>query len=98
MIPLDFHRLAAEELSAVDERYAKQDQDLADRFLRTMRATLELIRADPMWHAVEVGDIRRRRVPGFPYRIVFEYKEATGVFVVAVMHDRRRPRYWRGRS
>ena len=48
MIPLDFHRLAAEELSAVDERYAKQDQDLADRFLRTMRATLELIRADPM--------------------------------------------------
>lgn len=98
MIPLDFHRLAAAELAAVDQRYAKEDQDLSDRFLRTTRATLELIRADPLGHAVEVGDIRYRRVLGFPYRIVFEYKVATGVFVVAVMHDRRRPRYWRGRS
>ncbi len=98
MIPLEFHRLAAKELTAVDERYSNQDQDLADRFIQTIRATLELICADPLSHAVEVGDIRSRRVPGFPYRIVFEYKDATGVFVVAVMHDRRRPRYWRGRS
>ena len=98
MIPLEFHRLAAKELTAVDERYSKQDRDLADRFLRTLRATLDLIRVDPTSPAVEVGDIRSRRVPGFPYRIVFEYKEASGVFVVAVMHDRRRPRYWRGRS
>lgn len=98
MIPLEFHRLAAEELQAVDDRYAHSDRDLADRFIITIKATLELICADPLSHAVEVGDIRSRRVTGFPYRIVFEYKEATGLFIVAVMHDRRRPRYWRGRS
>ncbi len=98
MIAIDFHRLAAKELTVVDERYAKLDRDLADRFIRTIRTTLDLIQDDPLSHAVEVGDIRSRRVPGFPYRIVFDYKETTGVFIVAVMHDRRRPRYRRGRS
>ena len=47
----------------------------------------------------EVGDdlaVRRARVQNFPYHLVYLVTDDV-VYVLAVAHDRRRPRYWRAR-
>lgn len=41
-------------------------------------------------------NIRRLRVSGFPYGVVYEIRGDV-IRVIAVMHLKRRPGYWRGR-
>jgi hypothetical protein len=40
--------------------------------------------------------VRRVRIAGFPYRIVYE-ELADCVQVLAIMHDSRKPGYWKKR-
>jgi len=40
--------------------------------------------------------VRRARVPGFPYRLIYE-ELGDCIHVLAIMHDSREPGYWKSR-
>ena len=59
-------------------------------------AAFRLIRARPHTGRVIEGEIRQYRLGRFPYYIIFADR-ADHILVVAFMHQRRRPGYWKTR-
>ena len=91
-----FHPAAEAELIAAGEFYEAQAAGLGLDFVAEVRRTARTIAAHP-----EVGHrfsrrLRRTLVRRFPYGLLYRV-EADTIVVVAVMHLRRRPGYWRGR-
>lgn len=95
---LRVHTEAAAEVRAAAVYYDEVRAGLGDEFLSAVVMTFDRIVESPNTHSFESQALRcrRRRVPRFPYRVVFLAGDAT-VEVVAVPHDRRRPRYWQRR-
>jgi hypothetical protein len=60
-------------------------------------AELEQIAQAPEPWPILVDDLRKRPLRGFPYRVIYQVR-GDHVLIVAVMHERRRPEYWRDRT
>ena len=93
------HRLhpeADEEFAAAVRYYSEISPELGVRFYQEMERLLREACTDPerFW---EFDPPARRHLSGdFPYAIIF-IEKPEHVWVVAVMHMKRRPSYWRGR-
>jgi hypothetical protein len=85
----------AEALAAADwyESQAKMGQE----FLTCLQQTIRAICADPTSHEQLGRGIRRRRVPRFPYDVIFRDKPDV-VRILAVAHHHRQSEYWKRRS
>lgn len=97
MKPVLVQASARQELRDSAAWYRVRNQEVADRFVREVERTLELIETFPGTGAripLVTGKTRRLPVAGFPYHLVFE-ELADRVEVLAVAHDRKRPGYWR---
>lgn len=92
-----FHRLASRELRLAVDWYRGRDLDTAIRFQSAVENAIDRIEADPESHPVEHGRFRWVRVRRFPYRLIFERLDGETVQVIAVVHSRRRPGYWKRR-
>lgn len=92
----DIEDAAEAELSAAAEYLEARRPTAGDRLLEAFDATLEQIAAFPdAWP--RLSDIHRRcLVRGFPYWVVYESTPEC-VRIIAVIHEARRPGYWRGR-
>jgi plasmid stabilization system protein ParE len=91
-----FHPEAEAEFIAAGEFYEAQAAGLGFDFVAEVRHAARTIAAHP-----EVGHrfskrLRRTLVRRFPYGLLYRV-DADTIFVVAVMHLRRRPGYWKGR-
>jgi toxin ParE1/3/4 len=82
-----FHPLAEQELVAAG---------LGNDFIREVEHMLAQIVATPEAGNILTGTIRRRLVRRFPFAILYQ-AGAKNVSVIALMHQRRRPGYWRRR-
>ena len=70
---------------------------LGARYLAAFDAAMEKVCSTPDRYRVEFPpNIRRYRVPGFPYNILFRLA-GSDVEVLVVAPHRRRPGYWLGR-
>ena len=88
------HEYAEAELREALEYYAGQRPGLDGEFRREFEAALERIRENPLIYAVEDADgVRYCPLRRFPYTLVYVDLEDC-VWVAAVAHQRRRPRYW----
>jgi toxin ParE1/3/4 len=96
MKPLILHCEANVELTAAAKRYACERPELAHAFLRAFRAAKDAIAIQPDRFSFLEKPVRRARISGFPYRIVYEELDDC-VQVLAVMHDSREPGYWKNR-
>jgi len=96
MKPLVFHCEANVELTAAAKYYQCQRPDLARDFLRASRAAMDAIQAQPERFAFISAPVRRCRINGFPYRLVYEELNECS-HVIAVMHESRDPYYWKNR-
>jgi toxin ParE1/3/4 len=96
MKPLVIHCEADVELTAVAKRYKCERPELARDFLHAFRTTTDAIATQPDRFSFVEKPVRRARVPGFPYGIVYEELEDC-VHVLAVMHNSREPGYWKNR-
>ena len=98
MIELRWHPAAAREAQAA-RRWYRVDQDAPDvarRFQASLqRALLQIATAPQRWPVV-VDDLRKRPLRRFPHRVIYQVRN-DHVLIVAVMHERQRPAYWRGR-
>ncbi|MCK5228799.1 MAG: type II toxin-antitoxin system RelE/ParE family toxin [Desulfobulbaceae bacterium] len=91
-----FHPEAeAEFLNAVDY-YEACEIDLGYDFSIEVYSTIENILSFPKAWPILEDDIRRCQTRRFPYGIVYA-QEGDEIVILAVMHLRRDPGYWKGR-
>ena len=101
MTPISFDPAAEEEIREAGRYYRAEREELATRFILAVDDAIQRLRESPEAQsphpeAPEGSDVRRARVKGFPYWLVF-LQRGDGVIVLACTHARRRPGYWRGR-
>lgn len=76
--------------------YEMQVKKLGVNFLDIIEAAVVEIAGNPeTWPEIEKG-IQRRIVRRFPYSILYAVHD-NEVIIVAVMHQKQKPRYWMGR-
>ena len=87
---------AEEEFREVAWYYEKEAPGVGLRFIAEVRKGVTFITENP-YAAVDVGSgIRRKVLNHFPYSLMYAV-EAELIVILAVAHQKRRPRYWRGR-
>lgn len=97
MIPVRFHSEAEAEMIHAAVWYEQQQQDLGERFLSSVQDGVNRIKINPRLYPVVEGSARRCLLQTFPFSIVFEIKP-DALVVIAVMHHRRNPDYWKTRN
>ena len=93
MLNVIFHLDIELEVKASYEWYQNQAEGLGEDFLTELesayQAILELPNTWPKFHS----GFRRFLLSKFPFSIIYRLTQET-IFVVAVMHNSRKPRYW----
>ena len=91
-----FHPEAHEELIESARVYDGRLAGFGSDFLTAVEETTRRIERFPQAGAVDKANIRKRLVSGFPFTILYEI-QTDRIFIAAVMHQHRRPGYWRQR-
>jgi toxin ParE1/3/4 len=93
---LSFHPEAETKFLAAIDWYEQRSVGLGTEFANEIHAALQRAMAMPLaWPCVE-GDIRRVIANRFPYGVLYAPR-SQALYVLAVMHLRRHPDYWRER-
>ena len=96
MKPCWFHPEALEEADNAAAFYGEQQLGLEVRFLEALNDTISRIRRNPLLYRCIEGEIRKCRITHFPYGIIYRVNNDR-IEVIAVMHLRQRPGYWKSR-
>jgi hypothetical protein len=76
--------------------YESCQPGLGVRFFGVVEEGIFRIRANPLRFPPLEGNLRKCKLKRFPYGIIF--RETGGrIEIIAVMHLRREPNYWKGR-
>ena len=76
--------------------YAARSPHAAERFRLELKRVIQSIRDAPeRWPADDDG-LRRARLIGFPYSLVY-WTDGSDSLVVSIAHAHRRPGFWRRR-
>jgi plasmid stabilization system protein ParE len=87
------HPEADEEVEAAAFWYEDRQLSLGEDFLEEYHATLTRINSEPeRWRKVR-SDHRKLNFHRFPYAVVYRVRSDM-IYIIAVMHLRRRPFYW----
>jgi toxin ParE2 len=96
MMNYSFHPHAEKELEEIENHYESIRESLGDRFRDEIEATTSRMLQFPNGCQPLSRLVRRCRLNGFPYGIVYRVKP-NEIRLLAVTHDRRRPNYWKYR-
>jgi toxin ParE1/3/4 len=91
-----FHAEAAEEYAEAAEYYAAVDPQIAGRFYTEIQQLIANVCRSPERYPMFASPIQRHFSTVFPYAIIFRDR-GDDVLIIAVMHMKRRPGYWRHR-
>jgi plasmid stabilization system protein ParE len=91
-----FHHLAWEELVEAYSSYDSESPDDGRNFACAMHEALQNIASSPLRYPVHIGEARRCLILRFKHAVIFRVLP-DHIFIIAVMHTRRSPGYWRGR-
>ena len=100
--PLRFENAAVLEAEEAVTWYEARALGLGSRLLAEIDRTVHRIArfpkaGSPVPRGPEVLDVRRAPVNRFPYHLVYP-ETPEFLWVIAVAHDRRRPKYWLPRT
>jgi hypothetical protein len=91
-----FHPEAYEEMIQSALFYEGKSEGLGSDFLAAVEEITRRIEKLPEAGLIDRDNIRKRLVSGFPFTILYEV-QPDRIFIAAVMHQHRRPRYWQTR-
>ncbi len=92
----EFLEPAKDELDEAVGFYSRQRTGLGEEFRAEVKRTiLRILNSPEQWRRI-FDDVRQCRTKRFPYAILYEVTP-TGILIVAVMHTKRHPDYWKGR-
>jgi len=97
MLPVRFHPDAEAEMLDAAKWYERQQANLGKRFLSTIQDSLNRIEFNPLLFPLLEGDVRRCLAKSFPFAVLFRITPDV-IAVMAVMHLRRDPDYWKARN
>ena len=90
-----WHPDALAEADAATGFYRDKRRGLAQWFLDNLEEALHRVEQHPhIYRELEPG-IRKCRIQSFPYALIF--RDGSTIEIVAVMHIRRKPGYWKER-
>ena len=91
---IKFSPLAAKEVEEAIGWYRDKNPFAAGQFRAIVFDSIEIISHSPLsWGNVSETSIRKFVIPRYPYSLYFEVL-GNIVYVLAVAHNRRTPRYW----
>ncbi len=90
------HPKAEAEFLAALYRYREIDPRLAHRFYGEISAALRRITRYPLRYKQFNPPARRLTARGFPYAVIYVARPES-VWIIAIVHFRRKPGYWKGR-
>ncbi len=93
---LIFHPEAHEEMIEQARYYEAKSEGLGSDFLSAVEEATQRIGQFPKAGPIDRANIRKRLVSGFPFTILYEM-QPDRIFIASVMHQHRRPGYWRSR-
>lgn len=96
MNSVTYHPLARNEYREAALYYGLISASLADRFVAHVESNIKAISGFPESFPLKSRRVRICVLLKFPYSILYANTE-TGLFVVAVMHHKRKPGYWKSR-
>lgn len=96
MKPIVYHPFALDELIQAAEYYETKVDGLGQRFLDEIDTAVADVSESPDRWPCFLLNARRRLLDRFPYMLVY-LVEAEQVYILAVMHQRRKPGYWKKR-
>lgn len=94
---LKWHEEARLEADAAAAFYKAKRPGLEQRFLDSLEDALRGIRRHPKAYRRIEAELRKCRLPHFPYGVIYRI-QARHIEIIAVMHLRRSPGYWKRRS
>lgn len=96
-VRIQFHRLAAAELEQAANWYnARAGERVRQRLRAELARARQLLASEPGLGTPDELGTRRLHLDRFPYTLVYRIEGDT-VRVVAFMHQRQRPLYWKWR-
>jgi plasmid stabilization system protein ParE len=95
-VKIEFHPEAYEDMRESARYYEENSPGLGKDFLAAVRETTRQIKRFASAGPLLKGSIRKRLVLGFPFAVLYQIEESN-IYVVAVMHQHRRPGYWKDR-
>ena len=91
-----FHPEAEEEYIEAARYYAGLEVELGCRFYDEVERLIREVRSQPMRFWMFDPPVRRHLSTVFPYAVVY-LEQPDRIWIVAVMHCKRKPGYWRQR-
>ena len=97
MHQIDIHPEVFKELEKSRNWYDKQSAGLGDRFLDQVDRAMEAISEYPETWPPYIFGTRRFLFHRFPYAVVY-YIDKSKIKVIALMHFKQKPGYWKKRK
>ena len=91
-----FASASIKEVQEAAEFYEAEVEGLGRAFLGKLQEGVSEMKKFPFASRIIRGDFRRCLLSRFPYGIIYQVHE-NEIFVVAVMHLKRKPGYWEKR-
>ncbi|ESS70804.1 plasmid stabilization system [Methyloglobulus morosus KoM1] len=92
-----FHPQAREELEQAIQFYKSQQAGLEKRFLEAVDDAITRVCRNPLIYRKIDESARKCRLLHFPYAVIFRLASEQ-IEIVAIMHIRRQPDYWKNRK
>lgn len=96
MKDVKFHPDAESEMLAAAAYYEEQQPDLGRRFLASIQDSVNRIVLNPHLYPTVDLDVRLCLTKTFPFGVLFR-DQSRHIVIMAVMHQRRDPEYWKSR-
>ena len=97
MKPYVFHPEAAEEYTEAARYYVSISPELGGRFFDEIERVIQDVHHQPERFRVFDPPARRHFSDVFPYAVIY-LDQPERVWIVAVMHFKRKPGYWKQRT
>jgi len=97
MLKIVFHPDVITEIHASYTWYQNQAEGLGDDYLSELESAYETIASLPETWPKFQKNFRRFLLSKFPFSVIYRISNQS-IFVVAVMHNSRKPGYWKKRT
>lgn len=97
MLRLRLHPAAQFEGLGAHSKIGADDYQQGELFVDALEATFAKIKQSPLIYPCFDGEFRRIKVGKFTYSVIFRIRPGE-LQVIAIMHQHRKPGYWKDRA